>query len=346
MCIDSSKSTEPIVSIRYDANTYDEELNGTVALYDTAILQVAAYTAASISGNTQVSVKANGETIQTFNAASSSTYQVKYQIQGYTNGDNIEFVAEGTWTEANGKKHRGQSHTINVTVDGSAIDVQLKGGAAFAYDFALRTNADVDKTIKDNNVTMSVTGANWRTNGFVQYLGQNSLRIAENMKATIPYYPYSKQTNESAGNAVQFSFATDNIKDKDALLMHCYDPATGTGFYVKGNVAGIYCSKGVKHQRQERKFRSKEQITTAVVVEPASRAYERGNENTPPLRCTSTVRRSLVWVIYQDRTQSRRTSPSCLTVRRATCISTTSWHTRVTMSGRKPLTTILQNKPM
>ncbi len=278
MCVDSSKTTEPIVSIRYDAKTFDDELNGTVALYDTANLQVAAYTAASVSGNTQVSVKANGETIQTFNAASSSTYSVKYQIQGYTNGDNIEFIAEGRWTEVNGKVHTGNSHPIVVTVDGSAIDVQIKSGAAFGYDFALRTNADVDKTITDKGVTMAVTGANWRTNGFVSYLGQNVFRIAENMRATIPYYLYSKQTNESAGNAIQFSFATDNIKDKDALLMHSYDPATGTGFYVKGNVAGIYCAKGVKHQRQERKFRSKEKITMAVVVEPASRAIQRGNE--------------------------------------------------------------------
>ena len=278
MCVDSNKPTEPIVAIRYDAKTYDDALNGTVAIYDTAILQVAAYTAASVSGNTQVSVKANGDTIQTYNAASSSTYEVKYQIQGYTNGDNIEFVAEGRWTEANGKVHTGKSHVITVTVDGSAIDVQLKSGAAFGYDLALRTNADVDKTLTDNGVTMEITGANWRTNGYVPYLGQNSLRVAENLLGIIPYYPYSRQTNESAGNAVQFCFATDNIKDKDALLMHSYDPATGTGFYVKGNVAGIYCAKGVKHQRQERKFRCKEKITMAVVVEPASRAYERGNE--------------------------------------------------------------------
>ena len=278
MCVDSTKSTEPIVAIRYDAKTYDENLNGTVALYDIANLQVAAYTAASVSGNTQVSVKANSETIQTFNASASSTYSVRYQIQGYTNGDSIKFVAQGRWTQANGTVHNGQSNEISVTVDGSAIDVQLKSGAAFGYDFALRTNADVDKVITDNGVTMEVTGANWRTNGFVSYLGQNALRVAENMRCIIPYYPYSRQTNESAGNAVQFCFATDNIKDKDALLMHSYDPATGTGFYVKGNVAGIYCAKGVKHQRQERKFRCKEKITMAVVVEPASRAYERGNE--------------------------------------------------------------------
>lgn len=134
-----------------------------------------------------MSVKANGETIQTFNAASSSTYSVKYQIQGYTNGDNIEFIAEGRWTEANGKVHTDKSHPIVVTVDGSAIDVQIKSGAAFGYDFALRTNADVDKTITDKGVTMAVTGANWRTNGFVSYLGQNAFRIAENMRATIPY---------------------------------------------------------------------------------------------------------------------------------------------------------------
>ncbi len=278
MCVDPVKSTKPIVAIRYDAKTHDDALNGTVALYDTVNLQVAAYTPASVSGNTQVSVAANGETIQTFNASSSTSYSVKYQIQGYSNGDCIAFKAVGKWTQANGTVHTGTSPVVNVTVDGSAIDVQLKSGAAFGYDFALRTNTDVDKTISDHGVTMAVSGANWRTNGFINYLGENSLRIAENMTAKIPYRPFSLSTTESAGAAVQFAFATNNIKDKDALLMHCYDPASGTGFYVKGNVAGIYCAKGVGHQRQERRFRSGEKITMAVVVEPASRAYERGNE--------------------------------------------------------------------
>jgi hypothetical protein len=277
MCVDSSKSTEPIVAIRYDAAKYDDNMQGTVAMYDNVNLQIAAYTEASVSGNTEVTLTANDETIQTFNAASSSTYSVKYQIQGYTNGETIAFVATGKYT-LNGIVHQATSPTINVTVDGSAIDVTLKSGAAFGYDFALRTNSDIDKTISDNGVTMSVDGANWRTNGFVTYLGENCLRVAENMTAEIPYRPFSLSTVESAGLAVQFAFATNNIKDKDAMLMHCYDAATGTGFYVKGNVAGIYCSKGVKHQLQERKFRCGEKITMAVVVEPSSRAYTRGNE--------------------------------------------------------------------
>lgn len=38
MCVDSAKTTEPIVAIRYDAKTYDDALNGTVTLYDTANL--------------------------------------------------------------------------------------------------------------------------------------------------------------------------------------------------------------------------------------------------------------------------------------------------------------------
>lgn len=282
MCVDTAKSTEPIVAIRYDAKTYDDEQRGTVALYDNVNLQIAAYTGASVSGNTEVVLRANGETIQTFNASSSSTYSVRYQVQGYTNGDEIDFEAEGRWKEANGTIHRSTSPQITVTVDGSAIDVQLKGGAAFGYDFALRTNADVDKTISDNGVTMSIEGANWRTNGFVNYLGENCLRIAENMKAQVPYRPFALANAESAGLAVQFAFATNNIKDKDALLMHSYDPTSGTGFYVKGNVAGIYCSKGVGTKAgaklQERKFRCGEKITMAVVVEPASRAIARGNE--------------------------------------------------------------------
>lgn len=270
MCIDEDETDTPVVAIRYDAKNYNNNLQGKVALYDNIVLQVAAFTAASISGNTQVSVIAGDETISTFNAASSQVYNINYQVQGYDNNDVINIYAIGSYNN-----HNGQTDSISIVVDGSAIDVVLKDGAVFGYDFALRTNADTDKTISDNNVTMLLNGVNWSSNGFSKYLGENCLRIAENITGEIPYRPFNIANAETSGLAVQFAFATNNIKDDDAMLMKCYDPSTGTGWYVKGNVAGIFCFKG-EHRVQERKFRCGEKITMAVVVEPNNIYRERG----------------------------------------------------------------------
>lgn len=270
MCIDASQSTVPVVAIRYDAKNYDEQQRGEVALYDNVVLQVAAYTGASVSGNTQVSVFAGSENISTFNGASSQVYNISYQVQGRTSGDVINFHAVGTYNNVT-----GESNTVSVVVSGSAIDVIIKDGAAFGFDFALRTNADADKTIEDNGVVMTLNGVNWSSNGFSRYLGENCLRIAENVTGQINYRPFNFANAETSGLAVQFAFATNNIKDDDAMLMNCYDPSTGTGWYVKGNVAGIFCNKG-EHRVQERKFRQGEKITMAVVVEPSSIYYERG----------------------------------------------------------------------
>ena len=269
MCFDSSKSNIPLVAIRYDARDYNEEFNGKVRLYDNVNLIVAAYTGDSVSGNTEVKVYAGDKVISTFNAASSQIYSIKYQVQGYSEGEKVDIKAVGEY-----KEQTGDSPTISVVVNGSAIDVVLKDGTAFGYDFALRTNSDSDKTITDNGITMKVNGANWSSNGFGHYLGENCLRVAENVTAEIPYRPFNQPNAETSGLAIQFAFATNNIKENDAFLMRSYDPSTGTGFYVKGNVAGIYCTKGIA-QREERKFRCGEKITMGVVVEPSSIFRER-----------------------------------------------------------------------
>lgn len=92
---------------------------------------------------------------------------------------------------------------------------------------------------------MDVRGANWSSNGFTDYLGERCLRIAENVRAEIlDYYPFGNSATErTTGCAVQFAFATKNIKEADAKLIECYDPDSGAGFYVCGNKAAIYCKQ-------------------------------------------------------------------------------------------------------
>ena len=76
---------------------------------------------------------------------------------------------------------------------------------------------------------MDVRGANWSSNGFVDFLKERSLRIAENVTAEIlDYHPFGNASVETtSGCAIQFAFATKNIKEADSKLIECYDPDSG-----------------------------------------------------------------------------------------------------------------------
>ena len=80
---------------------------------------------------------------------------------------------------------------------------------------------------------------------------------------------------EATGGAIQFTFATKNVKDKNAKLMECYDESSGAGFYVTGSKVGIYCKNGIR-SREERSYEQGKEITAAIVVEPTSIYIERG----------------------------------------------------------------------
>lgn len=108
---------------------------------------------------------------------------------------------------------------------------------------------------------MDVRGANWSSNGFVDFLKERSLRIAENVTAEIlDYHPFGNASVETtSGCAIQFAFATKNIKEADSKLIECYDPDSGAGFYVCGNKAAIYCKTG-QPALVERSFRQGEKL--------------------------------------------------------------------------------------
>lgn len=263
MCVDPD-STTPIVSLRYD-----DRKDGTIRLYDTLAFEVAAYTSGKTE--TQVSVFIGNSVYKTLTCQLSRAETITKQVQGYaTDGtESITFHAQSGII---------RTPTLSVRVLGSAIDARLKEGAAFAYDFFGRSNSEPDHTISDKGVAMAVSGSNWSSNGFCQYLGEQSLRIAEGVTAEVPYRPFGTANVErSVGMAFQFAFATNNVKDDDKHLVDCYDPDSGAGFYVCGNKAVIYCKNG-NPQSCVRPFRCGEKITMAVTVEPSTDAciVERG----------------------------------------------------------------------
>lgn len=253
-------NTTPIVSLRYDDKT-----GGNIRLYDTVAIDIAAYT----PGKTQtyVSVMANGVQITQLNALPTRSYQVTQQVQGYKS-DGSESI---TYQASTGNV---SSDSVVLTVKGSAIEAQPKEGALYSFDFSSRSNSEADHSIVSNGYQMTLTGANYTTNGFGNFLGENCLRVAENVKASLPHYPFAASSIEATGTAIQFAFAAKNIKDEKSRLIECYDPTTGAGFYVTGNKIAIFCKNGVQ-ALEERSYRQGEKITVGIVVEPSTIYYER-----------------------------------------------------------------------
>ena len=255
MCVDASNST-PIVVMRYD-----DRSKGKVRLYDSISLDVAAYTPGKT--RTAIEVMIDGHIATTANCETSQTLNVAKQIQGYASDGSKSF-------DVYAQSGTSKSLTVTLTVEGSAIDAEVKEGALFAFDFSTRNNSETDHPIEDNGYSMNVSGSNWNSNGFVSVLGENVLRIAENVKAEIPYAPFSSSALETSGAAIQLAFSTKSIKDKDAMLCECYDPAAGVGFYIRGNEVVLTVLNGTP-KRQRVGFKCGEKVTIAIVVEPGSK---------------------------------------------------------------------------
>lgn len=219
MCIDENNST-PIVALRFN-----DKNNGTLRLYDNLTVEVAAYTPGKTE--THIDVFYDEEKVTSVDAMIAETIIVNKQISGYKadGSQSITVHAESGSVSTN---------EIEVTVKGSAIDIAIKDGALFGYDFSTRSNSESDHTIINNGVKMEIKGANWSSNGFIDYLNERSLRIAENVTAEIlDYRPFGNPSVESAsGCAFQFAFATKNIKEASSKLIECYDADSGAGFYV------------------------------------------------------------------------------------------------------------------
>lgn len=249
----------PIVALRYD-----DANNGTIRLYDTLSLDVAVYAPGKIQSH--VAIYANERQFTQLLALNTRSYSVSQQIKGLADGQQITYKAV-----VNGVS----SDEITVTIDGSAIDAELTAGTIYDFDFSGRSNDEADHSIKSNGYELILTGANYTTNGFGNFLGRNCLRVAENVTATLNHYMFGSSMLEATGGAIQFTFASKNVKDKTARLIECYDETAGAGFYVTGSKVGIYSKNGVR-QREERSYEQGKIHTAAIVVEPTNIFIERG----------------------------------------------------------------------
>lgn len=251
------ESTAPIVALRYD----DKE-GGYIKMYEAINLEVAAYNLDSAT--TTVSIEENGTEIASFSISRNAVQNVTKQVTGVEQGDTLAYQAVSGSAE---------SGVVTLTVNGSVIgDITLTSGAVCTFDFANRTNTEAgDHSIESGDYEIDVNGANWSSNGFNNYLGANALAVKENVTAELNLAPFGSTDIESTGLALLFQFASNNIADSDAHLMECYDENTGAGFYVTGNVIGIY--RGGK--TEERTYPNNEKVTVGILVEPGTKYVER-----------------------------------------------------------------------
>lgn len=261
MCV-NREQRKPVVSIRFNDSN-----NGKIRLYDSFDVEVAAFTPGLNSTETKVLL--NGRVISTLDCQVGQTYPVRKQVNGYASDGTVNLsmlATSGTVT----------TRPVTVTVEGSAIEASIKEGALFGFDFATRSNSESDHTITSNGMTMEVSGSNWSSNGFGTFLGENCLRVAENVRARIPWSPFGSAAVERTNGVVfQMAFATKNIKDDEARLVECIDEASGAGFYVCGNRVVMTC-KGGAPSTVTRTFRCGEKVTVSVVVEPSTKTVSRG----------------------------------------------------------------------
>lgn len=275
MCIDPNSSV-PVVALRYN-DTGD----GTVRLYDRVRVEVAAYNPNPQMLTTNVTLKADDHVLGRYELGANQIETAEMQVSGYQSdgSDKINIKAEAY----DGDTILATSGTVSLTVRGSAIDAALMDGALYHFDFSGRSNSEPSHEIVDGDYHIDVHGANWSSNGFVNYLGQNALRIAENVTAEINHAPFSSRTIEATGMAYQVMFATNNIKDAEAMLLDCVDPDNGAGFFIKGNKVGLQCKTG-SPALIERRFPCEEMHTMAIVVEPSTISINRNGTEWATMR--------------------------------------------------------------
>ena len=251
------ESDVPVVSLRYN----DLSGAGTIKQYETLTLDIAAYK--NGSQTVEVTLSKNGSDVSTLTVTQGRTYQVSQQVQESGTSENPTSLA---FKAASGA---GESGTVTIEVVGSAIDASIYDGALYAFDFASRSNQDSDHSIVSGAYELAVNGANWDSNGFIPYLGNTALRIAENVTASLNHTPFNDGSIEENGMGVLFAFASNHIADDSAMLMRCYNPTSGAGFYVSGSKIGIFCASGTP-QLIERGYRTGEKVTIGIVVEKAA----------------------------------------------------------------------------
>lgn len=274
LAVDSS-STAALVATRW----YSEEETAVVKQYETIEIDFAAYSPASSSVQATVYQK-QGDSLtakQAVDAQRGKTYTYTQKVSDVSvdGSETIYILVQAS---------SASSQVADFKVVGSLLDIEpVTAQLMLDMDFSSRSNSDADKTISDNGYTLALTGSNYSTNGFVkdsygteQYGTENdtgimTLRIAENVKASLDYMPFNVAAIETNGMAVQFRIRTKNVADDEARLVSCI--ANGFGFYITGkNVVFTFDNAATVAHTITAALKDDSITDIAIVIEPSSQA--------------------------------------------------------------------------
>ena len=274
MVVDSTNNNR-IIATRW----YSEEATASVKQYETISIDFAVYDPTTANVDVTIIESTTGSDVakQSTTCARNKTYTYTQRVTGYdTDGSvTIKLYAESASTD---------SQIAEFVVSGTLLDIEpVTAQQMFDMDMAARSNNDADKSITDNGYTLSVTGANYTTNGFVKDsygtstygqetdTGVMSLRIAENVTAKLNYAPFNQASIETNGLAIQFRIKVKNVADDTARLMSCI--SGGIGFYVTGKNVVFTTDNGATVAKTITAALQTDSVTdVAIVIEPTSQA--------------------------------------------------------------------------
>ncbi len=264
-------NTTPIVAVRY----YSDGETPTVLQYETVSIDFAVYDPAKSTATASVYV--DGEKELNRDCYRATTYTFTKQIQNV--------ATDGSYTmKVQVKCDTSESSVVSWNVNGSVLDIEpVTTQLMLDMDFSARSNADADHSITYGDYSLTLEGANWSTNGFVKDTfgtseygsesdtGVMSLRIAENVKGTLNYKPFSNTAIETNGIAVQWRMKVKNVADDNAKLMQCI--VNGFGFYVTGTQVVVTTDNNETVAKSiASAFNDDTLVDVAIVIEPRSQA--------------------------------------------------------------------------
>lgn len=257
MVIDDDDPT-PIIVSRW----YTDSASGTIRCFDNIEIEYASY-----SGTTNplsIGIYENNVLMTTVNSYRTASGTYKHQVTSASGSIAVSFRCGNV-----------QSQLAEWTISGSVINAALTDGAIFSFDFSNRSNSDADKSIVSGNYAMTVTGANYDSNGFGRFLGENCLAVKDKMQVSLNCFPFSSNSGiATSGFAMLLKFASQYAIDDNAKLLSCFSAdangnPTGAGFYITGNKVGIYSNLG-EPQIAERRYPAGKKVTVGITIDPSA----------------------------------------------------------------------------
>ena len=240
-------SSAPIVATPFRATTAKQ--------YEMLAIPYTVYTPNSITS--QVTLSADGEPVQ---AITVGRTEQTWLYRCTDTGQLVLSIASGT-----------ASKSLTLTVAESEMDAHAETENLSLYLTSYgRSNAEEHPETwqdSDNGISCTLTGFNWRSNGWVADPdGITVLRVDNGASVAIPYKPFASDFR-ATGKTLEFEFAARDVLDYDAIPISCM--SGGRGFQLTAQRATL------KSEQSEISTQYKEDEHVRVSIVAEKRAEDR-----------------------------------------------------------------------